>query len=168
MWPVDFPNAYKLISLNASSSIAPHICFLNPTGRSPYRDKASVQPFVSRRALGNWGRVATFLQFAARGLSLPTLGAFVDDVYFAESAKAANSGFRAFKQLGSILGFNTSTKKDQPPETQMVLLRADVSLRDERAQATALTDRATKLMGHIALALQTNCLAPAAARKLRG
>ena len=47
----------------------------------------------------NWGRVVPFPQFPPMELILIATGAFVDDVFCAESSKSAMSGRRAFKHL---------------------------------------------------------------------
>ena len=122
MWSLDFPNAYKTIGLNETSKEVAHICFINPTDKRPYKARALVQPFGSRRAPANWGIVVTFLQFVASELLQVATGAFVDDVFCVESHRLAMSGFWAFKQLCEIIGFPTSPKKDKPPSTEMVLL----------------------------------------------
>ena len=77
-------------------------------------------------------------------------------------------GFRAPIQLCEIIGFPASSKKDQPPSIEMVLLGADVSLRDTHGQAMVRDDRKNRLKSHISHATQTNCLTPAAACELRG
>ena len=78
------------------------------------------------------------------------------------------SSFWAFKQLFEIIGFPTSAKNDQPPSTKMVLLGADVSVHDTHVRAEIRTGRKDKLKAHISHVLQSNCLTPAAASKLRG
>ena len=81
MWSLGFPNAYKTIGLNEASKEAAHICFSNPINNRPYKARVLVQPFGSRRAPANWGRVVTFLQFVAGEILQVTTGAFVDDVF---------------------------------------------------------------------------------------
>ena len=94
-WSLDFSHAYKTIALHPNSSDASYICFINPTDNRPYKSKILVQPFGSRRAPANWGRVVTFIQFLAFRLLHIVVGAFVDDVYCAESAKLSGSSFWA-------------------------------------------------------------------------
>ena len=112
-----FAQNRKLLPLYAS-----HIFFINPA----YKARVLVQPFRSRRDPANWGRVVTFLQFAAGELLQVATGAFVDDVFCVEEHRLAMSGFPAFKQLCEIIGAPTSNKKDRPPAAWMVLLGADV------------------------------------------
>ena len=71
-WSVDLPHAYKTIANPPpSSSEAAHICFLNPVDNRPYKCRILAQPFGSRRAPANWGRVVVSIQFLAlRLLSL--------------------------------------------------------------------------------------------------
>ena len=104
MWSVDFSNAYKTIGLNKASREAAHICFTNPTSGRPYKARVLVQPFGSRRAPANWGRVVTFLQFVARELLLVNTGAFVDDAFGVKEDRIATSGFLLFKQLCDLIG----------------------------------------------------------------
>ena len=78
------------------------------------------------------------------------------------------SGFWAFKRLTSLLGFPTSEKKDQPPNTNLVLLGALIELTRDAFCATARPGRIPKICSHIAPTLQRDCLTPAAASKLRG
>ena len=72
---------------------------MNPNANKPYKARVLVQPFGSRRSPANWGRVVTFLQFAACELLRVTTGAFVDEVCSVESHRIAMSSFWAFKQL---------------------------------------------------------------------
>lgn len=154
--------------MNESSSDVSHSCLSNPSGGKPYKARVLVQPFGSRRAPSNWGMVVTFFQFVARELLFLTLGAFAGDVYGVEPAMTAGVGFGAVKQLGAISGFNTSKKDGPPPGIRMVLLGADVPLRENFAQADSRPDRITKLKGYIAQALRKNSLDPSSAIKLRG
>ena len=80
-WSVDFAHAYKTIALPPSSSEVAHIFFLNPVDNRPYKSRILAQPFGSRRSPANWGRVATFLQFLARGLLSLVVGGYVGDVF---------------------------------------------------------------------------------------
>ena len=165
---VDFPHAYKTIAIRPSSSEAAHICFLNPVDNRPYKCRILAQSFGSRRAPANWGRVVSFLQFLARMLLSLAVGAYVDDVFCSESRFLAKSGFWAFERLCSLLGFNTSDRKDQIPSACMHLLGAEVTLLKNAVRTHSTDERARKLRDHIAQALQTNHLTPAAASKLRG
>ena len=81
MWPLDFPNAYKTIGLNAAPKDASHICLAKPANKRLYKARVLVQPFGSRRAPANWGRVVTSLQFVADEILHVATGAFVDDVF---------------------------------------------------------------------------------------
>ena len=167
-WSVDFPHAYKTIALHPSSSEVANICFLNPVDNQPYKCQILVQPFGSRRAPANWGRVVTFLQFLARRLLSLVVGAYVDDVFCSEGGFLAKSGFWAFKRLCAILGLITSDRKDQPPSTSMHLLGAEVTLLKQAIRTSATTERAQKLWDEIAGILRTSSLSPAGASKLRG
>ena len=97
-----------------------------------------------------------------------TVAAFAGDVFAAEPASTATSGFWAFKRLARLIGFPTSDKKDQPPTTSLLLLGAQGALWTSAFRAAARPGRIDKIRGHIAQALQTNSLIPAAASKLRG
>ena len=165
---VYFPNAYKTIGQHEASSFAGTVCFVNPADNSPYKPRILAQPFGSRMAPGNWGRVVTFLQFVAREVLSLTASAFAGDIFSAEPATAATSGFWAFDRLGGLLGFHTSDKKDQPPTTDIVLSGALVTHGPSFVRAAAMPGRISKLRGHIVQALQTNCLTPEAATELRG
>ena len=63
-WSVDSPRAYKTIALRPDSADTAYICFANPNGNLPYKSRILAQPFGSRRAPSNWGRLVTFIQFA--------------------------------------------------------------------------------------------------------
>ena len=167
-WSVDFPNAYKTIASHETSNEAATICFAKPTDNRPYKAHILVQPFGSRREPENWGRVATFIQFLARELLALSVSAFVDDVFSAEPAATATSGFWAFKTLSQLIGFLTSDKKGQQPATSLLLLGAQVSIGKFSFEAAATPERVEKIRGHIAQALQTDALTPAASSKLRG
>ena len=165
---VDFPNAYKTIGLHESPSEEATICFVEPTTNIPHKARILDQPFGSRRATTNWGRVVTFIQFIAKELLALTVGAFADDLYCAEPRGTASSGFWAFKKITKLLGSPTSDKKDQPPGKDLVLLGALIRLDDDSFCASARPCGVSKICGHVAQALQRNCLTPAAASKLRG
>ena len=167
-WSVDFPRAYKTIALHPSSSEDAYISFLNTIDNRPYKSRILAQPFGSCRAPANWVRVATFLQFLARVLLSLAVGAYVEDVYCSESNYSAKSGFWDFKRMCSLLGPNASGSKDQPHSAAMHLLGAEVALLKNAIRTRATDDRERKLRGHIAQALYTNFLTPAAASKLRG
>ena len=92
-WSVDFSQSYKTIALRPSSSEAAHICRLNPVDNRPYKSRIAAQPFGSRRAPANWGRVVIFLQFLARRLFPLVVGAYVVDVFCPESNYLDMSGF---------------------------------------------------------------------------
>ena len=76
-WSVDFPNAYKAIGLHESSLEAATICLVDPGTNVPHKARILVQPFGSRRAPANWGRVVTFIQFPAKELQALTVGALL-------------------------------------------------------------------------------------------
>ena len=141
MWPLDFSNAYKTIGLNEAPNDVSHIFLPNPTNKRFYKARVLVQPFSSRRAPENSDRVVTSPQFGAGGILHVPTGAFVDDVFRAESHRPAMSGFRASEQLCDLIGFPTSEKKARPPSTGMVLLVEDVSLRSTHIQAQVREDR---------------------------
>ena len=84
LWPLDFHNDYKTISLHMDSRDAAHICSAHPVTNKPYTAEILVQPAGSRRDPSNWGRVVTFIQFIARELLTLVVGDFVDDVFCAE------------------------------------------------------------------------------------
>ena len=168
MWSLGFSNAYKTIGMNEESKDASHICLLNPKNKRLYNVCVLVQPFGSRRSPANWGRVVTFLQFAAEEILHVSTGAFVDDVFCSESHRLEMSGFWAFKQLCGLIGFPASKKKDQPPSTGMVLLGADASLRETHIQSQVRGGRLGRLNEYIPLAIESDSLTPASAIKLRG
>ena len=157
---VDFPHAYKTIALHSPSSEVANICFLNPVDDRPYKFRILAQPFGSRRAPANWGRVVTSLQFLARRLLSLVVGAYVDDVFCSESSFLAKSRFWAFKRLCALLGFITSDRKDQPPSAKMHLLGADVTLLEHAAQTCATIERPRKLRSEIVEILQTTYFRP--------
>lgn len=144
------------------------VLFVYPTNNVPYKARILAQSFGSRRAPSNWGRVATFIQFLSRGLLTLTVGAFVGDVYCAEPSTHAPSGFWASKQHDGSIGFPTADKRGELPSKNIALLGALISIRDDSFCAAARPDRVNKICGHIAHALRTTCLSPAAESMLRG
>ena len=167
-WSVDFSHAYKTIAIHPSSSEAAHICFLNPTDNRHYKCRILVQPFGSRRAPANWGRVVVFVQFLDRKLLSLVVCAYVDDVFCSESSFLPRSGFWAFNRLCSLIGLNTSGRKGQPPSIRMHLLGADVTLLKNAVRTSATRERAREIQDRIAIILKTNRLTTAAANRLRG
>ena len=132
----------------------------------PYKSRILAQPFGSRRAPSNWGRVVSFLQFLARMLLSLAVGACVDDVFFFESSLLVRSGFRAFKRLCALLGFATSGRKGQKHSTKTHLLGAEVTLMGQAIRTSTTAERAQKLRGEIVTILNTSVLTPDAASNL--
>ena len=78
------------------------------------------------------------------------------------------SGFWAFKQIREIIGFPTSTKKDQLPTTRMVLSEVDIALHITHVQAQVRMGREIRPKAQISQAISSDSLTSAAARKIRG
>ena len=167
-WSVDFSHAYKTVALHPSSADSARICSLNPVDNRPYKCRILVQPFGSRRAPANWGRVVMFLQFLARVLLPLAAGAYFDDVFCSDGRSLAKCGFWAFKRLCALLGFRTSDRKNQPPSVKMHLLGAEVSPLRDSIRTSATFERDRKLRDVISRIWLDGCLTPAGARKLRG
>ena len=98
---------------------AGRIFSINPLDNRPYKSRILAQPFGSRRAPANWGRVVTFLQFSARVLPSLVVGAYAGDVFLRREQLPRTIGFLAFKRLFSLLGFNTSDRKNKHPSAAM-------------------------------------------------
>lgn len=135
-WSVDSPRSYKASALNPSSAGAYRIWPLIPLDNNPYKCRILAQPLGSRRPPANWGTVVTPLQFLARTLLTPVVGAYVDDVSPREINYLARSGFCAPKHLCAQLGFTTSGRKGRPPSASMRFLGAEVSLLKNATCAT--------------------------------
>ena len=165
---VDFPNAYKTIVIRESSKEEATAFSVGPNTNVPHKAQILAQPFGSSRFPANWGGVVTSIQFIAKELLALTVGAFADDVYCAEPLGAAMSGLRASKRLAKLLGPPTSDKKDQPPNNSLPLLGSVVKLSGQSFCAPDRPGGISKICSHTAQALQTNCLTPAAASKIRG
>ena len=110
-WPVGPRANTKRSRYTPSSPDAAHICCLNPIDNRPYMCRISAQPFGSRLAPANWGSAVTPLQFSARMLLPLAVGAYVGDVFCAESSFRAKSGFWATGRLPALLGSNSSDRK---------------------------------------------------------
>ena len=67
-WSLDFSRAYKTIAHHPGSAEASYTCIINHADNRPYTARILVQPFGSRRAPANWGRVVTCIQFVAHKL----------------------------------------------------------------------------------------------------
>ena len=126
---VDFTNAYKTIPVHRGPSDVSCIMLFNPVGGFIYRASVIAQPFGSRSAPKNWGRVITRLQFLSARLLRLNVGGYFDDVFAGEPAAFVNSGFLAFKDLTAILEFHTSDKKGHPPGKSIFLLGAVATVR---------------------------------------
>ena len=158
----------QTIASHDASKDAATVCFINPDDNKPYKARILAQPFGGRRAPANWGMVATFIQFlACERLSL-TVSAFVGDVFRSEPASAETSSFWSFKRIAELVGFPTSDKQGQHPTTALHLLGDQVAIGSTSFCAAERLARVATLRGHIAQALRTNFLTPAAASKLRG
>ena len=165
--PFDFAHAYKTIAPHPCSADAAYICFMNSPNNRPYKSRILAQPFGSRRAPANWGRVVTCVQFVALKQLYLAVGSFLYDVYCAGNIAIDKSGFWAFDQICRLVGFNTSGKKGQAPSSDLSLLGAEVSLLRDAVRSQPGRQRVLKLRSHIDQALQLNCLTPSAARKMR-
>ena len=168
LWSVDFANAYKTIPVHDSSRSVAHVVFGNPADTGIYKARVLVQPFGSRSAPKNWGRVITCLQFLASKLFRLNVSAYVDDVFTGEPSSYVESGFRAFKTLSALVGFHTSDKKDQPPSTSIRVLGANVTVVEAGLRVEADEGRKLGNCERIRNALADSALSPAGAGKLRG
>ena len=167
-WSVDFSNAYKTSGLHDESKKAATVCFARPSDNKPFKAQILAQPFGSKRAPANWGRVVTFVQFLARTLLSLVVAAYVDDIFCCEPITTCRSGFWAFKALTKLIGFPTADRKDQEPSEDLYLLGAAVSIDSVSIRAEACPERVRKLRALISEALSKDTLTPAEASKLRG
>ena len=119
---VDFPNGYKTIGIRGKSKDAATVCFARPDGNKPFKARILSQPFGSRRAPANWGRVATCCQFLASRLLTLVVAAYAGDIFCCEPPATFTSGFRAFEALAKLLGPPTSDRKDHPHTGNIYLL----------------------------------------------
>ena len=110
-WPSDCPHAYKTIELRTESSGASYICFLNNANNAPYKSRILPQPFASRRAPANWGRVVKSLQFVAIKLLYLAADALAGDVYCAENANVAQSGSGPLNSCAALSASTRPTKR---------------------------------------------------------
>ena len=114
------------------------------------------------------GGFVTCIQFVPRELPQVATGAFAGDVFRIDALRSSTSAFGPFGRICEILGFPTSSKKDQRPSNQMALLGANVSLRGNHVLECAMTDRAGEIKAHIAQSIAPDCITPDTASKLRG
>ena len=168
LWSVDFANAYKTIPVRDLSRSVAHVVFANPADNGVYKARVLVQPFGSRSAPKNWGRVITCLQFLSSKLFRLDVSAYVDDVFTGEPGSYVESVFTAFKNFSNLVGLHTSDKKDQVPSSSIRVLGAEVTVVESGLRAEAGDRRKPSNCERIRTALADSSLSPACAGKLRG
>ena len=112
---VDFAHAYKQVGIAEAQADFATVVLADHAG-VPHVASLKTQPFGSRRAPANWGRIATFFQFIMRVLFHMWVGVYVDDVFACEPSSLAEEAFALVKEVADILGLELSHDKESPPQ----------------------------------------------------
>ena len=166
-YSVDFAHAYKQVAVDATQADFATIVLSNYEG-APHVATLKTQPFGSRRAPANWGRVAAFLKFALERLFSIWVGVFVDDLFSATFGPLSARAFSIVKEVCAIFGFLLSPEKEQSPRRSILLLGAQVSISANGVTATLPATKAAEYRSMLLNVIATRKLSPDAAAKLRG
>ena len=165
--PVDFKHAYKTIPICRTQGDFAHIVLTPPQGE-PMVAELRTQPFGSRRAPANWGRVAAFAQWALSTFFCVYLAKYVDDCFATAPESTCSSAFLAVKGVCEILGFPLEEKKECLPAPTIDILGATVSIGSFFVEARLPTGRKGRLISDLKEIAPRGTLTPGKAAKIRG
>ena len=167
-WAGDFHKAYKNVALSVESHKFSATGVFNPEDGRVYGFRMKVLPFGSARSPANWGRVVRFIQAVLCKLLRITTGFFADDLYSCGNYESAMSSFRTARRLIEIMGLNLAPKKDQGPASKIILLGAELHIKNDTVAAGISKTRANNISELLRNILNKNKLSPGLAAKIRG
>ena len=167
IFTVDFKHAYKNVAV-ASRDLKYTSIIVAPPRGPPVACTLLVQPFGSRRAPANWGRVTRFLQHVLERLFSIHVCVFVDDVYCIEPVTTVSSAFHCVKTLCFELGLLLAADKESPPGRPANLLGTRLILFSHHLLVGVTPKRLKRLTALLDFTLYRNSLTAAAASKVRG
>ena len=125
-------------------------------------------PFGSSGSVWSYLRVADVLSFLAVSLLVVPSAHFVDDFYQSEDEEVAPSGFSAFKDFHTGLGFKMKEPKEKKPARSHTLLGVLWTLVPEGVWASPGPERVAKLVQSLSECLQKGTCSGPVAAKLAG
>ena len=81
-----------------------------------------VLPFGGTGSVGAYPRIADIICFLTAVLVFLLASHFVDDFYYSEPSRTAQSGFNSLCSIQSVLGFTMKESKSQKPSQTSTLL----------------------------------------------
>ena len=164
---VDFRHAYKTVPLCRQQGDFAHIVLAPPEG-DPVVAELRTQPFGSRRAPANWGRVTSFVQWVLATFFCLYLAKNADDCFATEPESTCFSAFSTVREVCALLGFALEGDKENAPSPSIDILGATVSLGSFFLEACLPTGRKRLLVVYLKQVLPKGVLTPGEAPKLRG
>ena len=123
----DFDHAYMHVGVAADQLDFPTAILRGPEGFL-HMSTLKTHPFGRRRALDNWERVASFLQFPMDKLLDLWLGICVDDCVCVEPESTIRPAMSAIKAICKLLGLMLHDRKDEPPCQSLLFLGAQITV----------------------------------------
>ena len=164
---VDFAHAYKHVPMEVSQREFATIVFADTRG-TPHYATLKTQPFGSRRAPANWGRVTAFTKWVMSRLFACTVRVFVDGCFVTEPDATIWSAYEALNTVCDLLGLTLEPSKTTPPTDRLLLLGADIHIKISEITATLPDRKRTDIVTELRKILERNNLTPAEAAKMRG
>ena len=135
LFSVDLARDDKQVCISAEQQDFATILLCDPDG-VPHMASLKTQPFGSRRAPANWGRVTSFVQCVLRNVCAVWLAGFAVDCFSAEPVGNAITAIQATKEVGELLGASLSDGEEVHPCSSMLLLGAMVTIQGDTAFAS--------------------------------
>ena len=163
----DFAHAYKHVPLEVSQREFATIVFADPNGEVFY-STLRTQPFGSRPAPANWGRVAAFTKWVMIRLFACVVKIFADDCFVAEPDATVGPAFSVLLGVCDLLGLVLEHSKTKAPTDRMLLLGADIRISISDVTVTIPDRKRADIATELQMILRKNTLTPADAAKMRG
>ncbi|CAE7268218.1 unnamed protein product, partial [Symbiodinium necroappetens] len=161
---LDHDGAYRALPVRS-----PDECFvLVPSDEGPQVFQHLVLPFGGTGSVWAYLRVADVICFNTLVLAYIPAAHFVDDFYFSEPPKTAESAFDCFCMLQSLLGFTMKESKAQKPCDKSTLLGVLWAILEKTVTAGPSQGRLEKLQALLQKTLSEGSLSPEEAAHLAG
>ena len=161
----DFRHAYKTIGIPPGHERFPAILSAPPE-RPMQVSHLRTQPFGSKSAPGNWGRVTALFKWILMNYFSAHLPIYVDDCFIIATAETIQSAAECVRTLAELCGFGLD--KDQSHSDSLAILGARVHFGPEGVSATLPEKRRGSLIHDLECILASGELSPGQADKMRG
>ena len=164
VWGHDHDGAYRQLPLN-DPSLA-YVLLLTPNGPTLWLHHVLL--FGSAASVWSYNRFGDVLTSLSRVLTATPVVHFVDDYGSIQPKQHAQSGFEAFGQLNSTLGFHMKKSKEQPPQTERKIQGVYIRTDQQQLTISPCQQRIKQITATLQQAIDENFLQPSMAQKLAG